>query len=80
LGGCRDPSCALSTAARGGEEFIHKLSTDAAEFRRPAVLELKESNLAESLCFGEELHGAQVSLFREPFLTFQNTTEKPQSS
>jgi hypothetical protein len=48
---------------RAGERrFIHKLSTNAAEFRRPAVLERKESNLAESLGFGGELQGTQVSL------------------
>jgi hypothetical protein len=66
--------------ARGERSFTHKLSTDAAEFRRPAVLELKESNLAESLGFEESFRGHKFLSSREPFLRFQNTTEMPQSS
>jgi hypothetical protein len=64
----------------GGRRFIHKLSTDAAGFRRPGVLELKESNLAESLGFGGGLQGAQASLFSRAVPRFQNTIEMPQSS
>jgi hypothetical protein len=56
----------MNTRQRRAGAFIHKLSTGAEAFRRPGVLELKESNF-RMLGFGEEIsRGANSSLSGEP--------------
>jgi hypothetical protein len=62
---CPGPNSSVSDARAG--RFIHRLSTDAAAFRSPGVLELKESNFRRIAWFWRRASvSASSSLSSEP--------------